>query len=47
MAGPHGINITEISGDVPDAKTYQNKSLPGYPDYLVEGNCFSALIDHL
>uniref|UniRef100_A0A8C7MST6 Tight junction protein 1 n=1 Tax=Oncorhynchus kisutch TaxID=8019 RepID=A0A8C7MST6_ONCKI len=29
-----------------DSKTWQNKSLPGDPNYLVGANCVSVLIDH-
>ncbi|KAM9410324.1 tight junction protein 1 isoform 2-T2 [Pholidichthys leucotaenia] len=29
-----------------DPKSWQNKSLPGDPDYLVGANCVSVLIDH-
>ncbi|NWI19598.1 ZO1 protein, partial [Crypturellus soui] len=29
-----------------DPKTWQNKSLPGDPNYLVGANCVSVLIDH-
>lgn len=32
-----------VSGD---PKTWQNKSLPGDPNYLVGANCVSVLIDH-
>lgn len=29
-----------------DPKSWQNKSLPGDPNYLVGANCVSVLIDH-
>lgn len=35
-----------LSPPAGDPKTWQNKSLPGDPNYLVGANCVSVLIDH-
>lgn len=37
------VCLSFLSGD---PKTWQNKSLPGDPNYLVGANCVSVLIDH-
>uniref|UniRef100_A0A8C7IQR5 Tight junction protein 1 n=1 Tax=Oncorhynchus kisutch TaxID=8019 RepID=A0A8C7IQR5_ONCKI len=56
MCGPHGLQflkpvelrLPHCASMTPDgdSKTWQNKSLPGDPNYLVGANCVSVLIDH-
>uniref|UniRef100_A0A4W5LI37 Tight junction protein 1b n=1 Tax=Hucho hucho TaxID=62062 RepID=A0A4W5LI37_9TELE len=56
MCGPHGLKflkpvelrLPHCASMTPDGdpKTWQNKSLPGDPNYLVGANCVSVLIDH-
>ncbi|XP_029613243.1 tight junction protein ZO-1 isoform X4 [Salmo trutta] len=56
MCGPHGLQflkpvelrLPHCASMTPDGdpKTWQNKSLPGDPNYLVGANCVSVLIDH-
>uniref|UniRef100_A0A673YYP5 Tight junction protein ZO-1-like n=1 Tax=Salmo trutta TaxID=8032 RepID=A0A673YYP5_SALTR len=56
MCGPHGLKflkpvelrLPHCASMTPDgdSKTWQNKSLPGDPNYLVGANCVSVLIDH-
>uniref|UniRef100_A0A8L0DQK5 Tight junction protein 1b n=1 Tax=Oncorhynchus mykiss TaxID=8022 RepID=A0A8L0DQK5_ONCMY len=49
MCGPHGLQFlkpVELRLPHCDSKTWQNKSLPGDPNYLVGANCVSVLIDH-
>uniref|UniRef100_A0A674EQN4 Tight junction protein 1 n=1 Tax=Salmo trutta TaxID=8032 RepID=A0A674EQN4_SALTR len=49
MCGPHGLQFlkpVELRLPHCDPKTWQNKSLPGDPNYLVGANCVSVLIDH-
>ncbi|XP_015728117.1 tight junction protein ZO-1 isoform X11 [Coturnix japonica] len=49
MCGPHGLKFlkpVELRLPHCDPKTWQNKSLPGDPNYLVGANCVSVLIDH-
>ncbi|XP_059953496.1 tight junction protein ZO-1 isoform X4 [Mesoplodon densirostris] len=56
MCGPHGLKflkpvelrLPHCASMTPDGdpKTWQNKCLPGDPNYLVGANCVSVLIDH-
>ncbi|XP_030353821.1 tight junction protein ZO-1 isoform X7 [Strigops habroptila] len=49
MCGPHGLKFlkpVELRLPHCEPKTWQNKSLPGDPNYLVGANCVSVLIDH-
>ncbi|XP_055789127.1 tight junction protein ZO-1-like isoform X3 [Salvelinus fontinalis] len=56
MCGPHGLKflkpvelrLPHCASMTPDGdpKTWQNKSLPGDPNYLAGANCVSVLIDH-
>ncbi|KAK7176474.1 hypothetical protein R3I93_000648 [Phoxinus phoxinus] len=56
MCGPHGLKflkpvelrLPHCASMTPDGdpKSWQNKSLPGDPNYLVGANCVSVLIDH-
>ncbi|XP_075965949.1 tight junction protein 1 isoform X9 [Anarhichas minor] len=49
MCGPHGLKFSKpVELRLPhcDPKSWQNKSLPGDPNYLVGANCVSVLIDH-
>ncbi|XP_051544014.1 tight junction protein ZO-1-like isoform X4 [Myxocyprinus asiaticus] len=56
MCGPHGLKflkpvelrLPHCASMTPDddPKSWQNKSLPGDPNYLVGPNCVSVLIDH-
>ncbi|XP_055789128.1 tight junction protein ZO-1-like isoform X4 [Salvelinus fontinalis] len=49
MCGPHGLKFlkpVELRLPHCDPKTWQNKSLPGDPNYLAGANCVSVLIDH-
>ncbi|XP_061671459.1 tight junction protein ZO-1 isoform X6 [Syngnathoides biaculeatus] len=49
MCGPHGLKFlkpVELRLPHCDPKNWQNKSLPGDPNYLVGANCVSVLIDH-
>ncbi|XP_053573525.1 tight junction protein ZO-1 [Bombina bombina] len=56
MCGPHGLKflkpvelrLPHCASMTPDGdpKHWQNKSLPGDPNYLVGANCVSVLIDH-
>ncbi|XP_053321292.1 tight junction protein ZO-1 isoform X3 [Spea bombifrons] len=49
MCGPHGLKFlkpVELRLPHCDPKHWQNKSLPGDPNYLVGANCVSVLIDH-
>ncbi|XP_074090353.1 tight junction protein 1 isoform X6 [Macrotis lagotis] len=56
MCGPHGLKflkpvelrLPHCASMTPDGdpKAWQNKSLPGDPNYLVGANCVSVLIDH-
>ncbi|XP_057693872.1 tight junction protein ZO-1 isoform X8 [Corythoichthys intestinalis] len=56
MCGPHGLKflkpvelrLPHCASMTPDGdpKGWQNKSLPGDPNYLVGANCVSVLIDH-
>uniref|UniRef100_A0A6I8RX29 Zona occludens protein 1 n=1 Tax=Xenopus tropicalis TaxID=8364 RepID=A0A6I8RX29_XENTR len=49
MCGPHGLKFVKpVELRLPhcDPKHWQNKSLPGDPNYLVGANCVSVLIDH-
>ncbi|XP_023132477.1 tight junction protein ZO-1 isoform X14 [Amphiprion ocellaris] len=49
MCGPHGLKFlkpVELRLPHCDPKSWQNKSLPGDPNYLVGANCVSVLIDH-
>ncbi|XP_030857919.3 tight junction protein 1 isoform X8 [Gorilla gorilla gorilla] len=49
MCGPHGLKFlkpVELRLPHCDPKTWQNKCLPGDPNYLVGANCVSVLIDH-
>ncbi|XP_066514146.1 tight junction protein ZO-1-like isoform X9 [Hoplias malabaricus] len=56
MCGPHGLKflkpvelrLPHCASMTPDGdpKNWQNKSLPGDPNYLVGANCVSVLIDH-
>ncbi|XP_069030343.1 tight junction protein ZO-1 isoform X17 [Embiotoca jacksoni] len=56
MCGPHGLKflkpvelrLPHCASVTPDGdpKSWQNKSLPGDPNYLVGANCVSVLIDH-
>ncbi|XP_049330564.1 tight junction protein ZO-1 isoform X4 [Astyanax mexicanus] len=49
MCGPHGLKFlkpVELRLPHCDPKCWQNKSLPGDPNYLVGANCVSVLIDH-
>ncbi|XP_046715988.1 tight junction protein ZO-1 isoform X12 [Silurus meridionalis] len=56
MCGPHGLKflkpvelrLPHCASMTPDGdpKCWQNKSLPGDPNYLVGANCVSVLIDH-
>ncbi|XP_073917664.1 tight junction protein 1 isoform X5 [Castor canadensis] len=56
MCGPHGLRflkpvelrLPHCASMTPDGdpKTWQNKCLPGDPNYLVGANCVSVLIDH-
>ncbi|XP_074090354.1 tight junction protein 1 isoform X7 [Macrotis lagotis] len=49
MCGPHGLKFlkpVELRLPHCDPKAWQNKSLPGDPNYLVGANCVSVLIDH-
>uniref|UniRef100_A0A8C2G0Y4 Zona occludens protein 1 n=1 Tax=Cyprinus carpio TaxID=7962 RepID=A0A8C2G0Y4_CYPCA len=56
MCGPHGLKflkpvelrLPHCASMTPDAdpKCWQNKCLPGDPNYLVGANCVSVLIDH-
>lgn len=39
-------NDVDFFSLVGDPKTWQNKCLPGDPNYLVGANCVSVLIDH-
>lgn len=41
---PHDVSPVNISTG--DPKCWQNKCLPGDPNYLVGANCVSVLIDH-
>uniref|UniRef100_A0A4W5QLA8 Tight junction protein 1b n=1 Tax=Hucho hucho TaxID=62062 RepID=A0A4W5QLA8_9TELE len=43
---PDGWSFALKSSSSGDSKTWQNKSLPGDPNYLVGANCVSVLIDH-
>ncbi|CAL9701603.1 unnamed protein product [Knipowitschia caucasica] len=56
MCGPHGLKfqkpvelrLPHCASMTPDGdpKSWQNKALPGDPNYLVGANCVSVLIDH-
>ncbi|XP_065123605.1 tight junction protein 1 isoform X4 [Paramisgurnus dabryanus] len=49
MCGPHGLKFlkpVELRLPHCDPKNWQNKSLPGDPNYMVGANCVSVLIDH-
>ncbi|XP_077067286.1 tight junction protein 1b isoform X3 [Siphateles boraxobius] len=56
MCGPHGLKflkpvelrLPHCASMTPDGdpKCWQNKCLPGDPNYLVGANCVSVLIDH-
>ncbi|KAG7261049.1 hypothetical protein CRUP_007186 [Coryphaenoides rupestris] len=56
MCGPHGLKfqkpvelrLPHCASMTPDGDpmNWQNKSLPGDPNYLVGANCVSVLIDH-
>ncbi|XP_051918959.1 tight junction protein ZO-1 isoform X6 [Hippocampus zosterae] len=49
MCGPHGLKFlkpVELRLPHCDPKNWQNKTLPGDPNYLVGANCVSVLIDH-
>ncbi|XP_059366705.1 tight junction protein ZO-1-like isoform X17 [Carassius carassius] len=56
MCGPHGLKflkpvelrLPHCASMTPDGdpKSWQNKSVPGDPNYLVGANCVSVLIDH-
>uniref|UniRef100_A0A3B3V6T3 Zona occludens protein 1 n=1 Tax=Poecilia latipinna TaxID=48699 RepID=A0A3B3V6T3_9TELE len=49
MCGPHGLKFlkpVELRLPHCDPKSWQNKTLPGDPNYLVGANCVSVLIDH-
>uniref|UniRef100_A0A8C1Y858 Zona occludens protein 1 n=1 Tax=Cyprinus carpio TaxID=7962 RepID=A0A8C1Y858_CYPCA len=56
MCGPHGLKflkpvelrLPHCASMTPDGdpKSWQNKSLPGDPNYMVGANCVSVLIDH-
>ncbi|XP_073724941.1 tight junction protein 1 isoform X9 [Misgurnus anguillicaudatus] len=49
MCGPHGLKFLKpVELRLPhwDPKCWQNKCLPGDPNYLVGANCVSVLIDH-
>ncbi|KAG5273706.1 hypothetical protein AALO_G00154530 [Alosa alosa] len=49
MCGPHGLKFlkpVELRLPHCDPKSWQNKALPGDPNYLVGANCVSVLIDH-
>ncbi|XP_077067334.1 tight junction protein 1b isoform X48 [Siphateles boraxobius] len=49
MCGPHGLKFlkpVELRLPHCDPKCWQNKCLPGDPNYLVGANCVSVLIDH-
>ncbi|XP_051918958.1 tight junction protein ZO-1 isoform X5 [Hippocampus zosterae] len=56
MCGPHGLKflkpvelrLPHCASMTPDGdpKNWQNKTLPGDPNYLVGANCVSVLIDH-
>ncbi|XP_038139740.1 tight junction protein ZO-1 isoform X3 [Cyprinodon tularosa] len=56
MCGPHGLKflkpvelrLPHCASMTPDGdpKSWQNKSIPGDPNYLVGANCVSVLIDH-
>lgn len=56
MCGPHGLKflkpvelrLPHCASMTPDGdpKSWQDKSLPGDPNYLVGANCVSVLIDH-
>ncbi|XP_038640208.1 tight junction protein ZO-1-like isoform X5 [Scyliorhinus canicula] len=49
MCGPHGLKFlkpVELRLPHCDPKSWQNKSLPGDPNYHVGTNCVSVLIDH-
>ncbi|XP_062845757.1 tight junction protein ZO-1 isoform X4 [Trichomycterus rosablanca] len=56
MCGPHGLKflkpvelrLPHCASMTPDGdpKNWQNKSLPGDPNYMVGANCVSVLIDH-
>uniref|UniRef100_A0A3Q3R4X8 Zona occludens protein 1 n=1 Tax=Monopterus albus TaxID=43700 RepID=A0A3Q3R4X8_MONAL len=49
MCGPHGLKFlkpVELRLPHCDPKSWQNKSLPGDPNYMVGANCVSVLIDH-
>ncbi|XP_061598404.1 tight junction protein ZO-1 isoform X4 [Cololabis saira] len=49
MCGPHGLKFlkpVELRLPHCDPKSWQNKSIPGDPNYLVGANCVSVLIDH-
>uniref|UniRef100_A0A8C2G554 Tight junction protein 1b n=1 Tax=Cyprinus carpio TaxID=7962 RepID=A0A8C2G554_CYPCA len=49
MCGPHGLKFlkpVELRLPHSDPKCWQNKCLPGDPNYLVGANCVSVLIDH-
>ncbi|XP_052457920.1 tight junction protein ZO-1 isoform X26 [Carassius gibelio] len=49
MCGPHGLKFlkpVELRLPHCDPKSWQNKSVPGDPNYLVGANCVSVLIDH-
>lgn len=56
MCGPHGLKflkpvelrLPHCASMTPDGdpKSWQNKTLPGDPNYLVGANCVSVLIDH-
>lgn len=40
------VNDITFFSLIGDPKTWQNKCLPGDPNYLVGANCVSVLIDH-
>lgn len=40
------LTLPSICLSAGDPKSWQNKSLPGDPNYLVGANCVSVLIDH-
>ncbi|XP_061887218.1 tight junction protein ZO-1 isoform X18 [Entelurus aequoreus] len=56
MCGPHGLKflkpvelrLPHCASMTPDGepKSWQNKTLPGDPNYMVGANCVSVLIDH-
>ncbi|XP_061887202.1 tight junction protein ZO-1 isoform X16 [Entelurus aequoreus] len=49
MCGPHGLKFlkpVELRLPHCEPKSWQNKTLPGDPNYMVGANCVSVLIDH-